>query len=136
MSRNRGFSLTEVLLSMVLLTVLAMGVMSSFSYLKSGSLRYGDAILVSSILQQKMTELKSIYTAEGTLQEVISTDPEAVVADFPIGTVPKLTVVGNRSDGGEKVIPGGLRLVTATLNWVDTKGKSRTVALNSFFFKE
>ena len=134
---DQGFSLIEILLSTILLTALAVGLMSSFTNLKQGTLRQTDRLYVNALLQQKMTELKAGYNKNGVLREVIASDPEATVLDFQIGTNSKLTIDAERKDGGNDALPGGLRFVQVSLTGTDKNGKDQApVKMKSFFYKE
>ena len=131
--KMNGFTLLEVMLSMVMFTVLAIGAMNAMPMVKRGSVTRMDHTQAMLILEQRMAEIRRDYADQGMIPVVT---PTVMLRD---GLQANLAVQVEMHDGVNWVaddtnVRVGLRRVQLTVAWTNSSNVPETVELNGLLF--
>jgi|GEM_PF-6839282 len=125
--KNKGFSLLEVLLSISILTVLAVNVMGVMSHVKRGSVGTNDKTQAMLILERKMLEIRAEYSRAGTVSGAVSKVAEFFNADLLVET--------KGMDGAADDAETGLKKVVLTLRWQNHSNVQKSASLSGLMFR-
>lgn len=126
LSNNRGLSLLEVMISMVILSIGLLGLTPLMVLsIKSNNIS-NDTIIASNIARDKMEYLEG-------LDSIPSSSFSESVSNVQSGFNQTTIINDNSSDN---TIPNGLLRVTIAIDWIDKTGSIRKTMLSSYIRKK
>ena len=117
--RRSGFSLLEIMASLVILTILAGGIFATVSFSKRMAIRAEEKLIASSLVEQKLNELRQ----KGAVNVPSGTSAASLGSALSGGTI--TTVVTPPLAVGD---PNREKLkeVMVTVSWTDRFGQERS----------
>ena len=124
--KKRGFSLIEVIVATVIISVLAAGVFAATSFAQRAQFKAHDRFVALSILERKLNELQLM-----DISDVVSGVETTTVAED--GLIGNLRITATDPPGADA---GRAKDILLDLAWTDNAGNERTESLASYLYEE
>jgi type IV pilus assembly protein PilV len=122
MNNDHGFSLMEVLVSMIVLAVGLLGLAPMVTVSIQGNSISRDNSVVSGLLRQKVEQFQSSSTMPSTPYEELEEGLENIYS--------RTTQINDHSS--DSLIPDGLYYVEVAVNWVDQQNVNRSMSYATY----
>ncbi|MBI1977906.1 MAG: type II secretion system protein, partial [Candidatus Omnitrophica bacterium] len=134
-----GFSMVEVILALVIISVLASGIFATISFSKRMSIRSQDKAIAVSFVEKKMNELKAGgLPNNGTIEEEVSWGEPTASLSFLDPTSGGTTTIGTLTTQVTDTPPADPKMkeVKVTLQWNDRLGAQRSESAVTVLYQE
>ena len=138
LKKTRGFTLIEVIISLVILGILAGGVFATISFSKLMSIRTQEKAIAIGIVEAKMNALKESGVPNlppDCDQTLNNCQPEEVT----LGQWGGAPLTGTLTTEVKDTVPADplkMKEVKVTLQWADRFGQDRTVSVVTAMYQE
>ncbi len=133
MISNRGFSLVEVLISIVVVVLAGVGTLKLYSYIEVEKSNAMMAVEAKRVAENQISALQALNTLDSSCAGKTLDDINTCILTLPAGS--PFTVTMNNVKAVDSPVAGGAaaevyaKVIGVEVSWIDRNGENRSIEL-------